>query len=575
MIRKIKIVFLILVFINILCLSVIIKVNAHESLLIVGYDDCVDRTWDGENERWYYLSEKGYSAGPTYRYQHLPEEKLTLKYIISDIGYYDTTYTWTTDYDTDTAERIKLAFIESIKEWNDVYFYSYVNGNRIKNKVINIIEGTEEDYDLIIYPYYGSSDMAASVVTYELSESIPTFDVNYQHNHYNKALINVNLPVFCQAIYDNEYGNRLRKRIGQHEVGHILGLDDIDKCCPKSSEGQHHEEVLMGYGNNNTQVYDVTYKDIAGVAITRGFHTDADHTWMKRTNDNGTIDLICAQCNGVLYDVELDSNGTTYQGKSLNTYQSCVHYSGTNSNMLLVATDGERDFFKCQYCRYIKTIPIDNDLTAIGYNTNISVSNEIDSGKIVYTKLDITKNNLVDFTISSTNQLNVSLYDSNFNEININPSSNNTNTLEFSYNMLVGTYYLKVNFVNAGVSGTINLTINGEPHTHLFEKEYFNNSYHMSKCDCGEIGGNLEPHIILESQIINGRYAECLECHYLLDLYYDLGFGGLNSLHVTKVTINGSYILTNGIIILTDEDLSAYLDGSLVFYDKDKVPVLE
>ena len=97
----------------------------------------------------------------------------------------------------------------------------------------------------------------------------------------------------------------------------------------------------------------------------------------------------------------------------------------------------------------------------------------------------------------------------------------------------------------------------------------------MSKCDCGEIGGNLEPHIILESQIINGRYAECLECHYLLDLYYDLGFGGLNSLHVTKVTINGSYILTNGIIILTDEDLSAYLDGSLVFYDKDKVHVLE
>ena len=213
MIRKIKIVFLILVFINILCLSVIIKVNAHESLLIVGYDDCVDRTWDGENERWYYLFEQGLSAGPTYCYQHLPEEKLTLKYIISDIGYYDTTYTWTTDYDTDTAERIKLAFIESIKEWNDVYFYSYVNGNRIKNKVINIIEGTEEDYDLIIYPYYSSSKMAASVVAYELSESIPTFDENYQHNHYNKARINVNLRVFCQAIYDNEYGNRLKKEL--------------------------------------------------------------------------------------------------------------------------------------------------------------------------------------------------------------------------------------------------------------------------------------------------------------------------------------------------------------------------
>ena len=41
---------------------------------------------------------------------------------------------------------------------------------------------------------------------------------------------------------------------------------------------------------------------------------------------------------------------------------------------------------------------------------------------------------------------------------------------------------------------------------------------------------------------------------------------------ITKVTINGSYILPNGIIVLVDEDIEAYENGTLIFYDKDKLP---
>ena len=43
----------------------------------------------------------------------------------------------------------------------------------------------------------------------------------------------------------------------------------------------------------------------------------------------------------------------------------------------------------------------------------------------------------------------------------------------------------------------------------------------------------------------------------------------------TKVTINGSYILPSGIIILVDEDIEDYLSNTLVFYDKEFVPVTE
>lgn len=41
------------------------------------------------------------------------------------------------------------------------------------------------------------------------------------------------------------------------------------------------------------------------------------------------------------------------------------------------------------------------------------------------------------------------------------------------------------------------------------------------------------------------------------------------------MTPNGSYILPNGIIVLVDEDIEAYLSGTLVFYDKDDLPVVQ
>ena len=34
------------------------------------------------------------------------------------------------------------------------------------------------------------------------------------------------------------------------------------------------------------------------------------------------------------------------------------------------------------------------------------------------------------------------------------------------------------------------------------------------------------------------------------------------------VSINGSYILSNGVIVLVEEDIESYLDGTLQFYDK-------
>ena len=57
----------------------------------------------------------------------------------------------------------------------------------------------------------------------------------------------------------------------------------------------------------------------------------------------------------------------------------------------------------------------------------------------------------------------------------------------------------------------------------------------------------------------------------MLDLNFDNATITPNN--AAKVSVNGSYILPNGIIVLVDEDVEAYLNGTLVFYDRDDLPV--
>ena len=78
------------------------------------------------------------------------------------------------------------------------------------------------------------------------------------------------------------------------------------------------------------------------------------------------------------------------------------------------------------------------------------------------------------------------------------------------------------------------------------------------------------PHTIILSEVVLGM-ARCIHCNakVMLD---DTIVQVPGMLNVQKVTVNGSYILPNGIIILVDEDIEAYENGTLVFYDRDDLP---
>lgn len=93
----------------------------------------------------------------------------------------------------------------------------------------------------------------------------------------------------------------------------------------------------------------------------------------------------------------------------------------------------------------------------------------------------------------------------------------------------------------------------------------YNSSKHKSICSCGNYV--LRPHAVSASEV--GRYKTCIDCGYLVDTYSEIVIVGPYSFNNTLNSDNGSYTLPNGVIILIDNDIEPYLNGTLVLYFKD------
>ncbi len=281
-------------------------------------------------------------------------------------------------------------------------------------------------------------------------------------------------------------------------MGHVLGLLDADTygVCQEETATGHHAEILMGYGDLNYRTRDITYKDIAGVAITRGFHTDNDHKWLNcGLQSDGTYKILCSICNGVRYVSSL--SGYTYD-----TYNACNgNHSLSGGNMMAVARYGTSDYYKCKYCRYVAPF------------SSIVPQNYIKT----------------------------------HHNISLHQCSNSVDGL--SYN-----FYESHAFVNNYCMGC------GFYHAHSYSP-YMYSDYrsHKRTCLCGNY--ELELHYVRYSDIVDGRYANCLGCLRRLDLNSDVA--GIIRSGYTVITENGSYILPSGIIVLADADVEAYINGTL------------
>ena len=90
---------------------------------------------------------------------------------------------------------------------------------------------------------------------------------------------------------------------------------------------------------------------------------------------------------------------------------------------------------------------------------------------------------------------------------------------------------------------------------------YKNNLSHIESCVCNKVGTKTSVHIVKQSSII-GNASICIDCNAKLDLKSDIG---MVEGDIVYVTLNGSYKLPSGIIVLKDTDYNSYINGTLSF----------
>ncbi len=500
------------------------EVLAHSTMLDVVYDECepsyyVDNNniGDGIDEKWYELI----GADNFCHHIYHSENKTTkvINYYVSQTSYEGDTesVTWNTIVNQADRDKLITNIIKGIRAWGNIYYYSMDDSTNIltKTKLFEFVNSTVETADVIIYPSISINYPAVTKVLSEYGyDEIQTVN-NIKHWHYPKWKIKINLSLSSNSI-------EIIKLTGSHEFGHVLGLRDIENVEKSSLDDQekqnyvnHHDELLMGYGNNSSK--NITYKDLAGVMITMGFHTANDHKWMYSPTDYGGYKLICSICNGVKYAPSYPSGSVEFEYcKNLDTDIS--DHSLSSGNMMPVASydnydenGDEYDYYKCKYCRYVAPF------------TSLVKQNYL------RTKIDNNTHKVENIVDSDNDEVNDFLF---YTFIEDHYSDYETNTfVPFPTNH--AQYALK----------------------------------HIVSCGCNEIQ-TYRAHGFTVSDIGDGGdYNTCIDCKALIPANTGPGIVGPLSNDIWQVTDNGSYKLTNGIIILVEKDIDAYKKGTLVFKD--------
>lgn len=102
--------------------------------------------------------------------------------------------------------------------------------------------------------------------------------------------------------------------------------------------------------------------------------------------------------------------------------------------------------------------------------------------------------------------------------------------------------------------------------SHAYVHTWFNYQQHRSACSCGS--GKVSGHVVSSGD--NGYpYKTCLECGGPAEYGFVVDnlsptIQTLSSIYISEHFGNDSYILSNGVIVLSDIDLEKYFEGTLV-----------
>ncbi len=220
----------------------------------------------------------------------------------------------------------------------------------------------------------------------------------------------------------------------------------------------------------------------------------------------------------------------------------------------------------------------DSDIVFITYSKNqlnIGCDEEtsraqILSNKDIFYELNFETTGYYDIYLSSFYAFDYEIYDANFNVISYGRAIDEETSIYLNPNLNSGKYYLRMSFEKNVYTTSHSVDIAIE-HSHEYsDYMYLNTKLHEQSCTCGLT--YTQTHYVYADEIVDDRYATCQGCNHLLDLTTDLPTIIMSA---AQVSVNGSYILPNGIVVLVEEDVEAYLAGTLQFYHPEDVPVTQ
>ena len=237
--------------------------------------------------------------------------------------------------------------------------------------------------------------------------------------------------------------------------------------------------------------------------------------------------------------------------------------SGVNPLEGLCVSNGKLDAYgavKYVLTNYVSTpYTLNNSITTINISHTALANNDYFTNDNGFYKLNVSGSIQYDFNVSSSYPIDVLLYDGNFNQLTYIDLNNSSSIVEFRKTLSSGTYYLRVKYQTNAQAGTINTQIK---HNHSYTDHYQwkSTTEHKSYCLCN--GYITDFHIVSPDAYQNGnQFAICLLCGGIAS------FGGIihDGIGGFPYTLNGSFILPNGVIVLEEADMEAYLNGTLIF----------
>lgn len=315
--------------------------------------------------------------------------------------------------------------------------------------------------------------------------------------------------------------------------------------------------------NIHPYIDDGTYEEINGIGDVGDIIF-----YFNSNNENIHSGVVIAKTEGISNNICGNSNLVTVRSKwgEWGLYEhrgdQCPYTSTYGGSAVYVK------YYRVHFNESVSlSNPSQNTTQIIEEENNVAIFTQppdfIQTNHYAMFELNINYAKYYSFEITADYYLEVNLFKGPMVEMSINNATvieNGVYKVAFNYYATPDVYYLRVTYENSSSSGTINTKIINE-HSHNYSTYvWYSYTKHYRMCTCNS--SFLTGHVVSQNAYNQGgQYATCLLCNGLASI----GFIGPMNQNNLAISPNGSFILPNGVIVLVDEDLDAYLNDSLVF----------